>query len=89
MFTTQTRVKNLRREAFFADNDAVMKERDHAGALKAEFDVEIQVETFLFNHTLSIEGITCEKTQYGFSRGVHCTTETCDPYHFRFPPKNM
>ena len=34
--------------------------RFYAEALKAEFEMEIQSESFGFNRTLSIEGKTCE-----------------------------
>ena len=56
---------HTRNEAFLEDNNAVMIERDYAEALMAEFDMEIQSEAFGFNHTLSIEGITCEYYEKG------------------------
>ena len=43
-----------------ADNNSVITERDYDEALKSEFDMKIQSESFGFNCTLSIEGITCE-----------------------------
>ena len=46
--------KNIRREAFLAEKNAVVKERDCAESLKEEFDIEIQSEEFGFNRNLSI-----------------------------------
>ena len=46
--------KNLIREAFMEENNAVMTEHDYAEALKAEFYMEIKSGTFVFNRTLSI-----------------------------------
>ena len=37
-----------------------MSEHDYAEALKAEYDMEIHLEEFGFNCTLSIEDSTCE-----------------------------
>ena len=51
--------KNLRNEDFLADNNAMMTKCDYDEALKANFDMEIQLEIFGFNRTLSIEFSTC------------------------------
>ena len=59
MFTWQTRVKGVNKTIFFDDNNSVITEHDYAEALKAEFDTEIQSETFCFNHTIFIEINTC------------------------------
>ena len=48
--------KELRSEDILVDNNsnAAMIEHDYTEALKAEFDMEIQSESFGFNRTLSI-----------------------------------
>ena len=43
-----------------SDNNPVMKKGDYTEALKENFDMEIQPEEFGSNHTLSIEGNTCD-----------------------------
>ena len=46
--------KKLRREAFLAENNTVMKEHDFTELLKAKFDTEIKWEEFGFNRTLFV-----------------------------------
>ena len=41
--------KNIRNEDFLEDMNDVMTERDYAEALKAEFDMEIQLKAFGLN----------------------------------------
>ena len=56
----QYEAKKSRKDAFKANIQSVMTERDYAEGMKCEFDQEIQSEAFGYNRTLSIEGSSCE-----------------------------
>ena len=60
MCTWQTSVQKVNKTRLFSENNDVITERDYAEEVKAEFDMEIQSEAFGFNHTIYIEGCTCD-----------------------------
>ena len=53
-------MQEVKKTIFFDVNNIFMIEHDYVESFKAELDMEIKPEAFFVNHTISIEGITCE-----------------------------
>ena len=76
MFIGNHECKNIE-ENLFIDNNVVITELDDTEIYKAESGMEIHSEAFGFNHTLSVEGSTCE-----YHKKYHYDVNNCWEKYF-------